>query len=379
MRLILTLLFSISVASAGVDFQHPTSWAEAQTAARTQGKFLFLDAYTEWCSWCKVMDRETFSKDEVAAIMNKEFVNVKMEMETGGGIDVAMKYRIHGFPQFLIFDKQGKLVYRITGYMPAEPFIEELKKALDPTSQMSFPGISSKMDLPYPDFLRQSYVAGKDRKFAEQSVVEAWLDGYDNLGDEVSWTVMSRMSMSERYQNWILEHADELTAKYGSEYESERFSIAAGRASAAVAAKDEQQLESALALLPSDHPSKPAMSAVFEMRLAAAKEDWSTMADILVRSYDSGSINNSTANEYAWMMFEECPKVEALQKAADVMKHVCQDAGWAEWDTWASLLFKIGDYDKAEMVAVQAIELGTASDQNVSATKELLEKIRNSR
>src|SRR5690606_17781668 len=32
------------------------SWNEALRMARTENRYLVLDAYTDWCGWCKVMD-----------------------------------------------------------------------------------------------------------------------------------------------------------------------------------------------------------------------------------------------------------------------------------------------------------------------------------
>ena len=92
--LALAIISVISVSSANVvKFTKITLWSEALELAKASGKPIFLDAYTDWCGWCKVMDRETFSNAKVAEVMNASFVCVKMEMETGEGIDVAMKYR----------------------------------------------------------------------------------------------------------------------------------------------------------------------------------------------------------------------------------------------------------------------------------------------
>ena len=377
--LVLAAVQGRAAEQTAVNFSMPAEWSEVTAAAKAQGKYIFLDGYTEWCSWCKVMDRETFSDEEVGALMNEKFVNVKMEMETGGGIDVAMKYRIHAFPQFLIFDQDGKLVYRILGYVAKNEFIPELKKALDPATQMSFAGITTKMDLPYPDFLRKTYVKGKEKEFADQETVDAWLDSYASVGDEISWTVMTRLSLSEKWENWILAHAAELEKSFGMEYEQKRNDIVVGRLEAAVEAFDHDALERSLELIPNTAPYKNRVAALYQIKLHSAKNEWEEAASVMAAAYATESISGTDVNEASWAMYENCDDKAALTMAADVMKDVCNTAGWAEWDTYASLLFKIGDLDAAEKAASAAIKKGREEKQNTSSTEELLEKIRTAR
>lgn len=63
-----------------IQFEKGT-WSEVLTLAKEQEKLVFLDAYTTWCGPCKKMDKEVFTASEVAAVYNKMFINVKMDME----------------------------------------------------------------------------------------------------------------------------------------------------------------------------------------------------------------------------------------------------------------------------------------------------------
>lgn len=44
-------------------------------------KKVLVDVYTDWCGWCKVMDRKTFSDPEVIAYLSKNFHVVKFDAE----------------------------------------------------------------------------------------------------------------------------------------------------------------------------------------------------------------------------------------------------------------------------------------------------------
>ena len=49
--------------------------------AKKENKILLIDVYTDWCGWCKVMDRETYTNDTVIQAINKDFVTVKLNPE----------------------------------------------------------------------------------------------------------------------------------------------------------------------------------------------------------------------------------------------------------------------------------------------------------
>ena len=57
------------------------TWEQAVELNKKAPKKIFVDVFTPWCGWCKVMDRETFTKDDVAAYMSENFYCVKLNAE----------------------------------------------------------------------------------------------------------------------------------------------------------------------------------------------------------------------------------------------------------------------------------------------------------
>lgn len=57
------------------------TWDEVQVAMKKQPKKVWVDVYTDWCGWCKVMDKKTFSHPEVIKYMNEHFYAVKFNAE----------------------------------------------------------------------------------------------------------------------------------------------------------------------------------------------------------------------------------------------------------------------------------------------------------
>lgn len=54
---------------------------DVQVAMKKQPKKVYMDVYTDWCGWCKVMDKKTFSNKEVIRYMNKNFYAVRLNAE----------------------------------------------------------------------------------------------------------------------------------------------------------------------------------------------------------------------------------------------------------------------------------------------------------
>jgi thioredoxin-related protein len=91
-----TLLFValISLSSAGIFAQQTSGvkWytvEEAERLAKTSPRPLFIDTYTDWCSWCKKLDKETFAHPQIVEILNNKFYAVKFDAE--GKEDVKFK------------------------------------------------------------------------------------------------------------------------------------------------------------------------------------------------------------------------------------------------------------------------------------------------
>ncbi|XP_037811157.1 spermatogenesis-associated protein 20 [Lucilia sericata] len=70
---------------------NPVDWYpwgdEAIEKARNENKLIFLSVGYSTCHWCHVMEHESFENEEVAALMNKHFVNIKVDREERPDID----------------------------------------------------------------------------------------------------------------------------------------------------------------------------------------------------------------------------------------------------------------------------------------------------
>lgn len=67
---------------------HWYAWGEeAFAAARKQNKPIFLSVGFSTCHWCHVMGRESFANEQIAALMNEHFINIKLDREQRPDVD----------------------------------------------------------------------------------------------------------------------------------------------------------------------------------------------------------------------------------------------------------------------------------------------------
>src|SRR6187399_1544026 len=55
---------------------------EAEKLNKKQPRKIVIDVYTDWCGWCKKMDKSTFADAKTAAYVNKHYYAVKLDAET---------------------------------------------------------------------------------------------------------------------------------------------------------------------------------------------------------------------------------------------------------------------------------------------------------
>ncbi len=106
---------------SGIAFS-PGGFDEALARARAENRLLLVDVYTDWCGWCKKLDREVFADGRVGAAA-KDLVAVKVNAEKGGE-EIARRYRVRGYPTILFLDGAGKVVERIDGYVDAGEMVK---------------------------------------------------------------------------------------------------------------------------------------------------------------------------------------------------------------------------------------------------------------
>ncbi len=125
---LLSLVACAPFALADVTFTNATFDDALKLAAKSR-KSVMVDFYTDWCYWCKVIDKQTYTDDAVGAFANEHFVCLKINAETAPGISLARTSRVNGYPTIVFFDAAGTETFRVVGYEPPEKFLRSLRVA----------------------------------------------------------------------------------------------------------------------------------------------------------------------------------------------------------------------------------------------------------
>jgi thiol:disulfide interchange protein len=109
----------------GVEFQTDAGQAMAQAAR--ENKPVMVDVYTDWCTWCHKLDRDVYSRNDVAQAVDQNFVALKLNPEKSASEKAfAAKYKVEGFPTILFLDANGKELGRVLGSKPGPEFLKTL-------------------------------------------------------------------------------------------------------------------------------------------------------------------------------------------------------------------------------------------------------------
>jgi thiol:disulfide interchange protein len=149
MAFLLTILLSPALANTPLtEGAKPGQWTQDYEAALNLAKeqnlpVMVMYTGSDWCGWCKLMDKQVFSKSEFYAFAEKNIVLVSLDYPRDKSL-VPQKYHdrnqrllrernIVGFPTYVILKSDGKTELGRLGAgreKTADSFIQEIKDLL---------------------------------------------------------------------------------------------------------------------------------------------------------------------------------------------------------------------------------------------------------
>lgn len=116
---------------------NPVNWyawnQETLALAKKENKLLLISVGYSSCHWCHVMEHESFENEEVAAVMNKHFINIKVDREERPDIDQVYMNAVQlitgrgGWPLNCVALPDGRPIWGGT-YFPKDNWIGALEQ-----------------------------------------------------------------------------------------------------------------------------------------------------------------------------------------------------------------------------------------------------------
>lgn len=385
----LTLLFTFSAIAQNrhIIFESG-NLASVFEKAKKENKLIFVDAFTTWCGPCKHMAKHVFTNDTVADYYNTNFVNLKLDMEKGEGIEFAQKYDVNCFPNLMFLDANGNVVHRMGGSMPSAQFIDFGKKTKTP--EVAFGALRTKYESAdlnesnvesYINLLMGCCLDPSKKALSYISTVKEedllkrtnWIVMrdfvYDHESREVKYFLKNQSAFEKQYgKDTIEQKLQQLGKSYFSKYTRAKEFDEPGYEKAK---KEFTELK---------WPNTNAI--IFESDLEAyGRFNKAKYYELAAADFQKHYNNNSNAlNSMAWDFYENVSDKKLLKSAILMSKRACElNSNYANLDTYAAVLYRAGEMKEAEIYANKAIEKAKAEKMGADEYKEtsaLLEKIK---
>lgn len=368
------LLLPLSMLGQGIHFTQGT-WAEALAQAKSEGKMVFLDAMTAWCGPCKIMAREVFTDPAVGAFFNTRFVNVKLDMERGEGIDVSNRYKVWVYPTLLFVDGNGAVQHRKVGFQNAETFIALGRTALDPASNLASLERQYTAGNRRKEFLLE-YLETKSAAFDPDAgqIANEYLKSEDDLGTPENMDVLMRY-VDDPYSRgfrFLLQNRDDFEEKYGKREVKVKIETVF---ESYLQSHPGLQLGEVQRLYGTVYPERgEELASRYRLDYYRQKNDPDNFARTALDHYARyPSDDPDELNEMAWLFAEEVSDPIRLQTALTwVDKSIALQETHYNHYTRAKLLVKLGKKKAARSAAERSLELARAEGEDTLLVEELL-------
>lgn len=385
--ILLLAVGSQQIKAESIEFIH--DWEEALTAANEQDKPIFLDAYTTWCGPCKWMAANVFTDENVAKFYNANFINVKLDMERGDGLELAKMYGVQAYPSLLFFNESGKITHRVAGVRVGQDFIDLGKAAMEtqePLHEMYAKIEAGNYDR---DLLFKYVLHGNEVSMDVAKEAKELKEGLEpkEILTESGWAFFySQMySVEDEFWAFFLKNRAEIEEKFGKDKAEKKYYINhVVSYEKAIRASDAKQVEALAKVFEDNKAPEEMMGYYYGLTLTWIEQEEGLEAGYRTlhewvqegRYADANTLNNK-----AWEVYETKEIDPEYVEMAIVWteKAMETDRSSAVVDTYAMLLYKNGELDRAIEAAEESIALAKESGEDASATEKALEKMKKER
>lgn len=117
------------------------SFDEGIALAQQTNKKVLIDVYTDWCTWCKKMDKDVYTNPDVKAVLQSYFVAVKLNAESSRELTykgrrltemtIARAMGVNGYPTTVFLYSNAEPLTKVAGYIESEDFVKLLRSVAE--------------------------------------------------------------------------------------------------------------------------------------------------------------------------------------------------------------------------------------------------------
>ena len=106
---------------------HWYTYSEGIKKMKEENKKGYLHFYTDWCTYCKLMNAQTFSNAKVVKYLNKHFIAIRVNAEDKKSKSIVKKFGVDRFPLNFFLKKDASVIGGRPGFIPPDLFVSMLK------------------------------------------------------------------------------------------------------------------------------------------------------------------------------------------------------------------------------------------------------------
>jgi thioredoxin-related protein len=107
-------------------------WNAGLAEAAASKRPVVVDVYTDWCGWCKRMDKDVYAREDVRDYLARNYVTIRLNAEASGpakyenrnytSSSLAQRFRVSGYPTTIFLRANGEHLVNVPGYIDADRF-----------------------------------------------------------------------------------------------------------------------------------------------------------------------------------------------------------------------------------------------------------------
>ena len=101
------------------------SYEDGKSLAQSESKKIFMNFRADWCTYCRTMEKETFTHTDIVSFLNSNFISIKVDVDRQKSL--ARKYNIQPIPDTWFLSESGEVIGNRPGYLSPQDLLPLLR------------------------------------------------------------------------------------------------------------------------------------------------------------------------------------------------------------------------------------------------------------
>lgn len=120
--LISVLSFCVAAMAVAEETINWRSYDEGMALGKSEQKKVYINFYADWCGYCRKMEKETFTDENVITFLNEKYISIRVNADKER--KVALEYKAFALPDNAFFTEKGEIIGKQPGYLSPSDFMK---------------------------------------------------------------------------------------------------------------------------------------------------------------------------------------------------------------------------------------------------------------